>query len=220
MFVMMVSPWRDSQTSQTDWNVSNSVYFVKVFHILFSFFVMLLFILIDHSIVLLQTTWTAINAAKQTEQFKSVQLTTVKENFGHVGVIWTRCALLLVCFLGGFFLHSCLVMLQSSKDKWLNSLNYRANDSTEHSLWFLWFPVSKVSRLWGQASHWAARSGRGVIRFQRASIRRRQPVEDVGSRARVGIGFLRHQHLEERADLREQGPAQWAVLVWGFSWER
>lgn len=34
----------------------------------------------------------------------------------------------------------------------------------------------------------------------------------------MGVGLLRHQHFEEGADLGQQGPAQWAVLFWSFTW--
>lgn len=34
----------------------------------------------------------------------------------------------------------------------------------------------------------------------------------------MGVGLLRHQHFKEGADLGQQGPAQWAVLLWAFTW--
>ena len=64
------------------------------------------------------------------------------------------------------------------------------------------------------------RGGRGVaLQAQRAPVRRRESVQDVRSGARVGVGLLRHQHFKQRADLGQEGPAQWAVLLWTFTWE-
>lgn len=60
--------------------------------------------------------------------------------------------------------------------------------------------------------------GAAAIQSQRATVRRGKPVQDVRWRARVGVGLLRHQHFKEGADLRQQGSAQWAVLVWTFTW--
>lgn len=75
-------------------------------------------------------------------------------------------------------------------------------------------PLFSVPRVpWGDA-----RGGRGGgVQAQRAAVRRRESVQDVRPRAGMGVGLLRHQHLEQRADLRQEGPAQWAVLLWSFT---
>ena len=71
--------------------------------------------------------------------------------------------------------------------------------------------------LWGVACSSGVGGGGGAIEAQRASVRRRESVQDVGPRAGVGVGLLRQQHLKERADLRQEGAAQWAVLLWSFT---
>lgn len=65
----------------------------------------------------------------------------------------------------------------------------------------------------------ACGSRSAAVQAQRAPVRRRQSVQDVRPWAGVGVGLLRHQHLKQRADLRQEGPAQWAVLLWSFTWE-
>ena len=59
--------------------------------------------------------------------------------------------------------------------------------------------------------------GGGGIQAQRAPVRRGESVQDVGPGTGMGVGLLRHQHLKERADLRQEGPAQWAVPLWSFT---
>lgn len=72
-------------------------------------------------------------------------------------------------------------------------------------------------RVPGAASRCRGRTG--AIQTQRAPVRCGETVQDVRSRAGVGVGLLRHQHLKQRADLRQEGPAQRAVLLWSFTWE-
>lgn len=59
----------------------------------------------------------------------------------------------------------------------------------------------------------------GAIQAKRAAVRCRESVQDVRPWAGVGVSFLCHQHLEQCADLRQEGPAQWAILLWSFTWE-